>query len=304
MQTSESLYTADYLGVISREQYEVFGHFFTSRGLERVDQRFPYIVGGTVDKSALRSLDGLIRRSISSTEFVANSRTTAPLGKQGVEFWNRFQGSVMEVLCEDFIRFHAKVDETLISDQQFHQALKRLHRTHPMIEALGHHFNVRFGENVYACPDGLGVNQAVIKKIYEYKSTPVGKEHSTGQASKIRRLLKEDLMFRELLRIGVADIQNVNPLMVQIPSASMRVILVSAQESAFKGINLRSYYDDYLTLGLPNVRAAAYFILKCMLGDIPEHLNWKDYFQVVSPEVARTIDTLRASRTSPGMRGR
>lgn len=306
----EVFYAAEYLGVIGEEQYKVFRHFFTSGGLERVNQRLPFVVGRTVDKAALRELDRLIRHSISSNEFVADRRTTAPLRnrKQDIEFWNRFQGSVTEILCEDSIRLHAEGDEILISDQELHQAFRRLHRTHPMVEALGRHFNVRFGENTYACPDGLGVNSGVnnvvIQEIYEYKSTPVGEEHSIGQPSKIRRLLKNDPMFRKLLRIGVADIQGVDPSMVRIPLESIRIILVSAQESIFKGINLERYYNDHLTLGLPNVRAAAYFILKCMLGDIRECPDWRDYFQVVSPGVVGTIGVIRGISTNPGMRGR
>lgn len=292
MKTPEIFYLANYLGVIGLEQYEIFGHFFQRDGLARVERRLPFIIEKAVDRSALLSLDRAIKNSIGPEEFVSNTRTAAGLEKTYLRSWSRFQGAVVEILCEDYLDFRGV--GRIVSNEELYLSCARLKGVEPKLK-VADGVNVKFNGVSYACPDGLGIDtksQPSVHTIYEYKSITGGDEDHTRQATRSRQLFG-DLNFRGFLQIGLANILSTQPFDVQLPTArTIRTVVVSAQELVL-GTSPVDLYDTHLSIGLSNARSAAYFILKCIIGDVPEYSNWENYFQRIDAKIAMVIGAIR-----------
>ena len=305
MKSPELFYTADYLGVIGEKPYQVFGQFFTNYGLERVKRRLPYLVESPVGKNQLLELDKTIIAAIGPREFVANTRTISALNRRYQNFWSRFQGTVSEILCEDLVTLQ-KPNHILIPNDEFYETCTRLASEDPRISTYKD-FRVGFLDKKYPCPDGLGLvasdnGVVLVNTVYEYKSVAGGHEDTIYQASKGKKLFI-DYQFRELARLGLAHILGFDEPMVQIPpAANIENALVAAQQYVHEGTELGVHYDAYLNIGLPNIRAAAYFVLKVLNGNLPDYSRWENYFDKVEPRVANAITVMRESKSNPRFR--
>src|SRR3989344_5002289 len=153
----QKYYEAEHLGSVDEPIYNLIGSFFAKHpnepydGLERVLERFPYIVTG----DTVTDLFSLAEYVKSQPRFVTGSKASLyEMREPDQRTWRDFQGATNEILCEAYVR------------------------THDMASGQGLTSNRRLDEEIhgqFTCPDAILValnddTSVSVEKYYEFKS--------------------------------------------------------------------------------------------------------------------------------------
>lgn len=262
-------YYTSYLGLVTEQQYRLLGHFFKHHGPERVISRFPFLMR-SADATQL-DLDELVSeiQKIGSERFISTPKTTGQLPPVVRGKWEKFQGTVAQIIAESGLDYTGEIKKFLFLSNQ--QVVETASLSDPSIQIPACGFDLSFRRrNALICPSGFRVDvstkQARLDRVYQYQSRAEGNYQQRINSAK---RAYANPRFRMILAETVSLLAGVDYEKVVLPGhEKLQVKLVILQGSSPVGFHKGSPAErgNILTLDIPNMRNLAYFVLDTMTG--------------------------------------
>lgn len=280
MRPESTGYYASYLGFVNEQQYHLLGHFFEHNGPERVIARFPFLM--CTSNSAQLDLGELVSeiQRIGSERFISSPETIGQLPPAVRGRWEKFQGTVAQILAESGLDYKGETKNYLFFSNQ--QIVEAASLVEPSIQIPTSGFNLSFVRDKIVCPNGFRVDisskDPQLDLIYQYQSRAANYYQQRIEA--VRKTYTNP-KFKWLLAESISELTDSTIKQVGLPrNNQLTVKLVILQGDSPVGFRKGSVEDrkNILTLDIPNMRNLAYFVLDTMTDVQTKDVSWQNRF--------------------------